>query len=60
VRGIGRSEISRPILPPPFEQQVRIDAVLEREFRHRNTRRARRGGEAAFEFDRTIRTALAR
>ena len=34
---IGCSEISRPILAPPFEQQVRIQAMLDRELRHRNT-----------------------
>ncbi len=60
VRWIGDTELPRSILAPPFKQLVRVDAVLQRQFRYRDLRITRRRCQLALEFDRAIRTTLPR
>jgi hypothetical protein len=60
VRRIWGAEHPHPVLPPPTEKQVRVDAVLEGQLRDRHRWIARRRGQSTLEFDRVIRTSLPR
>ena len=58
VRRIRGPELPRPILAPPFEQQVRVDAVLQRQLRYRGPPLARCRRKPTLELHRVIRTTL--